>query len=119
MPALDDQIDDLLDTYYYHVTTPEMWKKIQNEGLRSGTNGIISVLTTNHPVVLNRYAAQRFDGTDMVVIRFNPCNLGIYTKKPPYDLSLPVSSQVVEIKTNLIGPLLLEKDCEIKIDRSE
>jgi hypothetical protein len=118
MPALDDQIDDLFDTYFYHVTTPEMWEQIRKEGLRSDTNGIISALTTNHPVIINHYAAQHFDGADIVILRFNPCNLGICLEKQPDGLSLPVENYMIEIRTNLIGPLLLEKDCERRIDHS-
>lgn len=110
MPALDDQIDDLFETYFYHVTTPEMWEQIRQEGLRADKNGIIPVLTTNHPVVVNHYAAQRFDGADIVVIRFNPCNLGIYAEKQPDDLSFPADNYIIEIRANMIGPLLLEKD---------
>ena len=110
MPALDDQIDDLFDTYFYHVTTPELWEQIRKEGLRSDTYGIITALTTNHPVIVNHYASQRFDGTDIVVIRFNPCNLGIYPEKQPAGLSLQADNYIIEIRTNLIGPLLLERD---------
>jgi len=110
MPALDDHIDELFDTYFYHVTTPELWEQIRKEGLRSDTNGIITALTTNHPDIVNQYATQRFDGTDIVVIRFNPCNLGIYPEKQPDDFSLQADSCIIEIRTNLIGPLLLEKD---------
>jgi hypothetical protein len=110
MPALDDQIDELFDTYFYHVTTPEMWEQIRKEGLRADKNGNISALTTNHPDIVNHYAAQRFDGTDIVVIRFNPCNLGIYLEKQQDGLSLSAENYIIEIRTNLIGPLLLEKD---------
>jgi hypothetical protein len=110
MPALDDQIDDLFDTYFYHVTTPEMWEQIRKEGLRADKNGNISALTTNHPDIVNQYATQRFDATDIVIIRFNPCNLGIYPEKESNAPSLRADSYIVEIRTNLIGPLLLEKD---------
>jgi hypothetical protein len=110
MPALDDQIDDLFDTYFYHVTTSEMWEQIRKEGLRADQHGNISALTTNHPDIVNHYAAQRFDGTDIVVIRFNPCNLGIYPEKESNAPSLRADHYIVEIRTNLIGPLLLEKD---------
>jgi len=115
MPALDDHIDDLFDTYFYHVTTPEMWEQIRNEGLRSDRDGVITALTTNHPVIVDRYAAQRLGEADIVVIRFNPCNLGIYAEKQPDDLSLPTDSYRIEIRKNLIGPLLLEKDSERRI----
>lgn len=118
MPALDDQIDELFDTYFYHVTTPEMWDQIRKEGLRSDTNGIILALTTNHPAIVDHYAAQRFDGTDIVVIRFNPCNLGIYRERQPGGLSLPADNHIIEIRADLIGPLLLEKDCQRRIDHS-
>jgi hypothetical protein len=118
MPALDDQIDDLFDTYFYHVTTPEMWEQIRKEGLRADKNGNISALTTNHPDIVNQYATQRFDATDIVIIRFNPCNLGIYLEKQPDGLSLSAENYIIEIRTNLIGPLLLEKDSERRIDRS-
>ena len=110
MPALDDQIDDLFNTYFYHVTTSEMWEQIRKEGLRADKNGNIFALTTNHPDIVNHYAAQRFDGTDIVVIRFNPCNLGIYPEKESTAPSLCADHYIVEIRTNLIGPLLLEKD---------
>ena len=110
MPALDDQIDDLFDTYFYHITTPEMWEQIRKEGLRADKNGNISALTTNHPDIVNQYAMQRFDATDIVIIRFNPCNLGIYPEKESNAPSLQADSYIVEIRTNLIGPLLLEKD---------
>lgn len=118
MPALDDQIDDLFDTYFYHVTTPEVWEQIKKEGLKSDTNGLICALTTNHPVIVNHYAAQRFGGTDIVVIRFNPCNLGIYPEKQSEGLSLPADNYIIEIRTDLIGPLLLEKESERRIDHS-
>jgi hypothetical protein len=114
MPALDDQIDDLFETYLYHVTTPDLWEQIREEGLRSGRNGRITALTTNHPEIVDRYAAQRFGGTDIVVIRFNPCNLGIYMEKQPDDPSLPADSYIIEISASLIGPLLLEKESERK-----
>lgn len=110
MPALDDHIDGLFETYFYHVTTPQMWEKIRQEGLRSDANGIITALSTNNPVIVNHYASQHFEGTDIVVIRFNPCNLGIYPEKQPDNLSLPSEDYMVEVRTNLIGPLLLEKD---------
>jgi hypothetical protein len=32
MPALDDYIDDLFDTYFYHITTPQKWKKSEKKG---------------------------------------------------------------------------------------
>ncbi|MBA4397717.1 MAG: hypothetical protein C0394_10115 [Syntrophus sp. (in: bacteria)] len=110
MPALDDQIDDLLDTYFYHVTTPERWEQISKEGLRPDTDGIIPALTTNHPAIVNHYAARHLEGMDIVVIRFNPCNLGIYPEKQPDNLSLPYENYMMEIRTSVIGPLLLEKE---------
>jgi hypothetical protein len=118
MPALDDQIDELFDTYFYHVTTSEMWEQIRKGGLRADKNGNISALTTNHPDIVNHYVAQRFNATDIVIIRFNPCNIGIYMEKQPDGLSLSADNYMIEIRTNLIGPLLLEKDSERRIDRS-
>jgi hypothetical protein len=116
MPALDDQIDDLFDTYFYHVTTPEVWEQIREDGLRSDTNGMITVLTTNHPVIIDRYASQRFGVTDIVVIRFNPCNLGIYPQQAPDGSPLQAGGYIQEIRANMIGPLLLEKENERKIE---
>jgi hypothetical protein len=118
MPALDDQIDDLFETYFYHVTTPGMWERIRTEGLRCGANGTIRALTTNHPVIVGRYAAQHLDGADVVVIRFNPCNLGMHKQIEPDDLSLPADRYLIEIRANMIGPLLLEKDAEMRIGRA-
>jgi hypothetical protein len=117
MPALDDHIDDLFDTYFYHVTTPEIWEQIRKEGLISDSNGMITALTTNSPDIVDRYAAQRFGGTDIVVVRFNPCNLGIYSEKKPDDPLSSAENYMIEIRANIIGPLLLEKDAERRIGR--
>jgi hypothetical protein len=118
MPALDDHIDDLLDTYFYHVTTPDIWEQIKKEGLRSGANGMITALTTNDAVIINHYASQRFDGSDIVVVRFNPCNVGLYPKRKPEVISSQAENFIIEIKANIIGPLLLEKESERRIDHS-
>jgi hypothetical protein len=116
MPALDDQIDDLFDTYLYHVTTPEMWEQIRREGLKPDKDGIIYALTTNSRDIIDHYATQRFGVTDIVVIRFNPCNLGIYPQQEPDDSPLPAGGYIREIRANMIGPLLLEKESERKLE---
>jgi hypothetical protein len=113
MPALDDHIDDLFDTYLYHVTTPEMWEQIRREGLKPDKDGIIYAITTNCEDIVNNYALQR-GVTDIVVIRFNPCNLGMYPERKADACSLPADGYVREIRAKIIGPLLLEKDSERK-----
>lgn len=116
MPALDDHIDDLFETYFYHVTTPEMWEQIRREGLKPDKDGIIHALTSNCEDIVNHYAIQRFGATDIVVIRFNPCNMGIYPQQAPDGSPLPADDHIREIRTNMIGPLLLEKDSERKLE---
>jgi hypothetical protein len=114
MPALDDHIDDLLDTYFYHVTTPEMWEQIRREGLKPDKDGIIRALTTNRQDVVDHYAAQRYGPTDIVVIRFNPCSLGIYLRTKADACTSSADDYVMEIRTTVIGPLLLEKESDRK-----
>ena len=116
MPALDDHIDDLLGTYFYHVTTPEMWEQIRIEGLKPDQDGIIRALTTNQVDIVDHYATQHVDATDIVVIRFNPCNLGISLQQEPYGATPSTGSYIQEIRASIIGPLLLEKDSERKIE---
>ena len=114
MPALDDHIDDLFETYFYHVTTPEMWEQIRTEGLRPNKDGIIQALTTNRQDVIDDYTTQRYGTADIVVIRFNPCNLGIYTTTKADPGSSSADAYLTEIRVNVIGPLLLEKESERK-----
>jgi hypothetical protein len=115
MPALDDHIDDLFDTYFYYVTTPEMWEQIRREGLKPDKDGIIYAITTNCEDIIDHYAMQRFGMTDIVVIRFNPYNLGIYPERAADACSSSAEGYVKEIRANMIGPLLLEKESERKI----
>lgn len=112
MPALDDHIDELFDTFFYYVTTPENWEQIREEGIRPDERGLIQALTTNRLDLVDEYARQRYGAVDILVIRFNPCNLGIYPHQSPHDPLLSVDDYITEIRANVIGPLLLEKDCE-------
>ena len=116
MPALDDHIDDLFDTYFYYVTTPEMWEQIRREGLKPDKDGIIYAITTNCEDIVDHYAMQRFGMMDIVVIRFNPCNLGIYPERAADACSPSAEGYVKEIRANMIGPLLLEKESERKVE---
>ncbi|MFH1081572.1 MAG: hypothetical protein V1766_15160 [Pseudomonadota bacterium] len=116
MPALDDQIDDLFETYFYHVTTPEMWEQIKNEGLKPDKDGIIRALTTNCRDIVDHYATRHFGAAEIVVIRFNPCNLGIYPQRDADACSPPADGYIKEIRAKIIGPLLLEKESERKIE---
>lgn len=108
MPALDDYIDDLFDTYYYHITTPQKWEEIRKEGLRSGKDGTIQVITTDNLAIIDTVARNHMGMTEYVVIRFCPCDLGLYSVKmeTPSD-SLPESYMTV-VRTIVIDPLLLE-----------
>lgn len=117
MPALDDHIDELLGTYFYHVTTPEMWEQIRIEGLKPDKDGIIRALTTNHDDIVDHFATQHIDATDIVVIRFNPCNLGISPQQEPCGATPSTGSYLQEIRASIIGPLLLEKVIERKVER--
>lgn len=110
MPALDDHIDELFDTYFYYVATPDQWEKIRQEGIRPDENGIIPALTTNGREFVERFAMQRYGTTDVVVIRFNPCSLGMDAQRTLHDPSLPAGGSLMEIRAKRIGPLLLEKD---------
>lgn len=117
MPALDDHIDELFETYFYHVTTPQNWQKIRHEGLKPDHNGVICALSTNRRDIVDRFAAQLTDADKIVVVRFNPCNLGLYPEKVSSDCDGSVESYLFRIKANVIGPLLLEKDEERKIEK--
>jgi hypothetical protein len=108
MPALHDYIDDLFDTYFYHVTTPQKWEEIRKEGLRSGQDGTIQVITTDNPAIIDAVARNHMGMTEYVVIRFCPCDLGLYPVKlePPRDSSS--ESHMTTVRTSVIDPLVLE-----------
>ena len=114
MPALDDYIDDLFDTYFYHVTTPQKWEEIKKDGLRPGRDGSIQVITTDNPAIIDNVARTHMGMTEYVVIRFCPCDLGLYPVKlePPCDSS--PESHMTTVQTSVIGPLLLELVTERK-----
>jgi hypothetical protein len=115
MPALDDYIDDLFDTYFYHITTPQNWEVIKKEGLRSGKDGTIQVITTNDPAIIDTVARNHMGMTEYVVIRFCPCDLGLYPVKlePPFDSS--PESHMTTVRTSVIDPLVLELVTERRV----
>lgn len=117
MPALDDYIDSLFDVYFYHITTPENWAKIQKEGLKADENGEIFALTTNKPEIVDYVAINRMGITDIVIIRFNPCNAGIVTpgKIENEDAGKSTAPYQRIICRNIIRPSLLEKNGERKV----
>lgn len=118
MPALDDHIDGLFDTYLYHITTPEKWAEIQKEGLKADKNGEIFALTTNKPEIVDYVAINQMGITDIVIIKFNPCNVCLQASGEIDDDNAGDSTTPYQqiIYRNIIGPPLLEKDGERKLD---
>lgn len=118
MPALDDHIDSLFDIYFYHITTPEKWEEIQKEGLKADENGEIFALTTNKPEIVDYVAINRMGITDIVIIRFNPCNAGVASSEEIEDdkTGEPAASYRRIIHRKIIRTTLLEKDGGRKVD---
>ena len=118
MPALDDHIDSLFDTYFYHITTPEKWAEIQKEGLKADENGRIFALTTNKTEIVDYVAINQMGIIDIVIIKFNPCNVGLQASGKIDDDNAGDSTTPYQkiIYRNIIGPPLLEKDGERKLD---
>ncbi|MEI7589969.1 MAG: hypothetical protein WCJ49_01425 [Deltaproteobacteria bacterium] len=104
MPALDDHIDIILDTYFFYITTTDGWRKIQQAGITPDADGCISVLTMNDSQLAHRFANEYFDTDNFVVLRFNPCNCGIYPSTEEI-----IDAQIVRIPITIIGPNLIEK----------
>ncbi|PKN60238.1 MAG: hypothetical protein CVU53_04140 [Deltaproteobacteria bacterium HGW-Deltaproteobacteria-11] len=58
------QIDDLFDTYFYHVTALEMLEQIKRAGLKPDKDGIIYAIATNCEDIVDHYARTRTLGNE-------------------------------------------------------
>jgi hypothetical protein len=76
MPSIDDNIFDYFETTFYHVASPEAWRRIQKEGLEAGADGKLFVLFTSAKPVIEE-VAKRQGLREYVVVRFSPFYAGI------------------------------------------
>jgi len=113
MPALDDHIDDLFDTYVYHIISPHRWQEIRTTGLEAGTDGTILVITTSQTEIIDSIAVNDLGMTDFVIVKFNLCAIGA-TSIDELESDLAVSPAVPYkriVRKDIIGPSHLEKEC--------
>ncbi len=110
MPALDDRIDDLFDTYIYYITTSDQWSRIKRHGLEANSDGVIPVLLTNDPEVIKKTALETFGSSDVILIKFNLCALGLNSiGELVQDPEAGGSPYRRIVRRNIIGPCHLEK----------
>ncbi len=110
MPALDDRIDDLFETYVYHITTPEQWSRIKAYGLEANSDGVIPVLLTNEPKIVKKIAVETFGSADVILVKLNLCALGLNSiDELVQDPKADDSPYRRIVHQNIIGPCHLEK----------
>ena len=110
MPALDDRIDDLFDTYLYHITTGEQWKHIKGHGLEANSDGVIPVLLTDDPEIVRKVATGTVGLPDVILVRFNLTALGLNSiEELTADREAENEPYRRAVRRNIIGPCHLEK----------
>jgi hypothetical protein len=120
MPALDDHIDDLFDTYLYHIISPQKWQEIRTTGIEADLNGTIPVVTTNQTEIIDSVAVNDLGMDDFVIVKFNLCAVGansIDDLEPDMAASPAVPYRRI-VRRNIIGPSHLEKECRRTLDHT-